>query len=277
MKEMRVQTCICTDVGIKKSVNQDAAMVKVADTDQYGKVILAVLCDGMGGLSCGEVASAAFVKRMESWFMQELPQILTGEGVTQPLTRDMAQDRDPLDMIRRQWKLITGEMNDRIAAYGTERGIKLGTTAVCLLTIGLKYLVMNVGDSRVYMADAQAAYILTHDQSYVQQQMDIGVMTPAQAERSDQKNVLLQCIGASETVTPEFESGPVKQSTVFMLCCDGYWRKQSRQELFDQMRPGYCSSEQEMNRRMLGYIETVKSRQETDNISVIQIAIMIKD
>ena len=47
-----------SDVGIKKNTNQDSVLIKVASTD-YGEVMLAVVCDGMGGLAKGEVASAA--------------------------------------------------------------------------------------------------------------------------------------------------------------------------------------------------------------------------
>ena len=56
-----------TDKGIKKDTNQDSLLIKVAQTD-YGKVLLAAVCDGMGGLAKGEVASAALVRMLSSWF-----------------------------------------------------------------------------------------------------------------------------------------------------------------------------------------------------------------
>ena len=64
-----------SDVGIKKNTNQDSVLIKVASTD-YGEVMLAVVCDGMGGLAKGEVASAALIKAFSDWFEQEFPEIL---------------------------------------------------------------------------------------------------------------------------------------------------------------------------------------------------------
>lgn len=62
---------------------------------------------------------------------------------------------------------------------------------------------MNVGDSRAYAISNQV-YQLTKDQSLVQQQIDLGRVRPEDAERHPQRNVLLQCIGASEEVLPDF-------------------------------------------------------------------------
>lgn len=56
-----------TDVGIKKKTNQDSVLILEADTE-YGNIALAAICDGMGGLANGEVASASLVKAYAAWF-----------------------------------------------------------------------------------------------------------------------------------------------------------------------------------------------------------------
>ena len=56
-------------------MNQDAVLIKEAETD-YGKVMLAVVCDGMGGLSRGEVASAALIRAFSDWFETRFPDLL---------------------------------------------------------------------------------------------------------------------------------------------------------------------------------------------------------
>ena len=61
-----------TDVGIRKQVNQDSILVKHADS-KMGEMILAVVCDGMGGLDKGELASATVIRKFAKWFEQELP------------------------------------------------------------------------------------------------------------------------------------------------------------------------------------------------------------
>lgn len=64
-----------TDVGIKKKTNQDSVLIREASTD-YGQVLLAVVCDGMGGLSKGEVASTAVINSVSAWFEAEFADIL---------------------------------------------------------------------------------------------------------------------------------------------------------------------------------------------------------
>ena len=73
---MNFLTAVHTDVGIKKSTNQDSALVMEATSD-YGNVLLAVICDGMGGLAKGEVASSAVIQLFKKWFEEDLPSVIT--------------------------------------------------------------------------------------------------------------------------------------------------------------------------------------------------------
>ena len=82
---MDIRSCIYTDIGTTQSVNQDSSMVKVAMANACKKLALAVLCDGMGGLSSGEVASSAVIRRMEKWFYEELPDLLNEKNQTMQL------------------------------------------------------------------------------------------------------------------------------------------------------------------------------------------------
>ena len=69
---MEFLTAMHTDIGIKKNTNQDSALILEADTD-FGKILLAVICDGMGGLAKGEVASSALITMLSNWFENDLP------------------------------------------------------------------------------------------------------------------------------------------------------------------------------------------------------------
>ena len=64
-----------TDVGIRKKTNQDSVLIKVADTD-CGKVCFAAVCDGMGGLRKGVLASATLMCFFSDWFVSEFAEIL---------------------------------------------------------------------------------------------------------------------------------------------------------------------------------------------------------
>ena len=63
-----------TDIGIVKDTNQDSLSVKVINTP-IGRMSFAVLCDGMGGLAKGEVASASVIRAFDTWAKQELPSL----------------------------------------------------------------------------------------------------------------------------------------------------------------------------------------------------------
>ena len=64
---MKYEIAVQTDIGIKKDTNQDSCCVKEAVTEK-GNILFAVICDGMGGLAKGEVASATLVKTFSNWF-----------------------------------------------------------------------------------------------------------------------------------------------------------------------------------------------------------------
>lgn len=180
-----------TDVGIKKT-NQDSYMIKEAQT-KLGRVFFCVLCDGMGGLANGELASATVIRAMEQWFETDFPQIL----------RQVTDVEEILEKVKNNWYGTANALNLQLAQYVEGTGKRMGTTIVALLMIKNEYFIMNVGDSRAYAISNQV-YQLTKDQSLVQQQIDLGRVRPEDAERHPQRNVLLQCIGASEEVLPDF-------------------------------------------------------------------------
>ncbi len=242
-----------TDIGLVKSTNQDSLSVKVINTS-IGKMTFAILCDGMGGLAKGEVASASVIRAFDTWVYNELPQLCNG----------------PIDgnVIRTQWESILLEQNATIKAYGAKQGVRLGTTAVIVLLTDMGYYIMNVGDSRAYeIADTMSQ--LTNDQTFVAREVALGNMTPEQAEVDERRSVLLQCIGASEEVYPEFIVGQTKQNATYMLCSDGFRHEITANEIFANFHPNVLMDDYTMNQKTVELIEMNKQRQERDNISVI--------
>lgn len=242
-----------TDVGIKKSTNQDSMLIEQAETDN-GSVLLAVVCDGMGGLAKGEVASATLIRRLSGWFYQELPKLLYG-GL-QP------------DMLRASWENLITETNHKIADYGERLGVPLGTTCVAFLAVENVYYIMNIGDSRAYLL-SDNLYQLTKDQSYVQREVDLGRMTPEQAAIDPQRSVLLQCVGASAVVEPDFFAGALEPGQCFLLCSDGFVHVISSQEIYERLNASASVSTEVMKQNLAYLVELDKSRGETDNISAL--------
>lgn len=250
---MRFITSTHTDIGTRKKTNQDSMMVMQAQCD-LGPVLLASVCDGMGGLAKGEVASAAMVQALRTWFTKRLPVILA-EGFT-------------TETLRSDWERLVNEENRLINSYGKRNHVDMGTTAVVLLVIGNTYYTMNVGDSRIYLI-SDNIYQLTKDQTYVQREMDEGRMTPQQAAVDPQRNVLLQCIGASASVYPDFTTGQAAPGQVFMLCCDGFRHVVQPQEFYQAFQPKALKNQETMMRASDRLIQLNISRGEDDNISVV--------
>lgn len=108
-----------SDRGIKKNTNQDSVLIKEASTD-YGDVMLAVVCDGMGGLAKGEVASAALIKAFSMWFEVQFPELLYRRRTADGINR--------MELENEINKLIL-DVNQRIADHGKISHIAMGTTA----------------------------------------------------------------------------------------------------------------------------------------------------
>lgn len=246
-----------TDVGISKDTNQDSLCIKQAQTDK-GNILLAVVCDGMGGLEKGEVASATIIKAFSTWFENELP-------------LQLAQD-NCVEEVRYRWDRIVKEQNQIIGEYGRNHHTQLGSTLTALLIFeDGKYLIGHVGDSRAYKVTDTSIETLTLDQTVVANDVRNGRLTQEEAERDPRRNVLLQCIGASRIVEPDFIEGVVQANECYMLCSDGFRHVISSAEINEAFAPSNNKDESAMKANIVKLIELNKEREETDNISAILI------
>lgn len=251
---MRYIATADTDIGISKKTNQDSLLIKHASTDM-GEVLLAVVCDGMGGLSKGELASATVIRAFSQWFDQNLPYELNN-----------------LDMqiIGSKWSLLLKELNLKIMDYSVKNGIDgVGTTFSGILFAGDQYIIAHVGDSRIYHIGSTLTQ-LTTDQTFVAREISRGNMTPEQAKVDKRRNLLLQCIGASKVVEPQIITGRA-ESGAYMLCSDGFRHEISETEMYESLNPINFMNKDAMHNNSKYLIEQVKSRGEKDNISVLLI------
>lgn len=250
---MKFLTAAYSDIGIKKKTNQDSLMLKVADTD-YGEVCFAVVCDGMGGLSKGELASATLIRLFSGWFEKEFPELLY-QGISP-------------EYLRRHWEQLIYETNYRLGSYSHQHQVTMGTTVVALLICANIYYIVNVGDSRVYEL-ADRVYRLTNDHTLIQREIDLGNLTPEEARKDRRRNVLLQCVGASNIINPQFIFGEVNRGSHFLLCSDGFRHVISKEEIYRKLGPAAVRTEWEMEKNLKYMIELDKYRREEDNISAV--------
>lgn len=253
---MRFTATADTDIGISKNTNQDSMLIKHAIAD--GKeVLLAVVCDGMGGLSKGELASATVIKAFARWFDEELPYEL---------------ENFDLQIVGTKWSLLLKELNARILEYSKNNGIDgVGTTFSGILFVNEQYMIGHVGDSRVYHIGSSLSQ-LTTDQTFVAREVSRGTMTPEQAKTDKRRNLLLQCVGASKVVEPQIICGRTEKGT-YMLCSDGFRHEITEEEIYESLNPINLMNKDAMHNNAKYLIEQNKSRNEKDNISVLLIKV----
>lgn len=242
-----------TDVGITKKTNQDSLALKIIESKE-GKVAFGVVCDGMGGLSRGELASKEVILAFCDWF----------DNVFVDTIENGSFDEG---VLVQQWNDIIQTQNKRLGEFGEKNNIMLGTTVSAILFYKNEYYIVHVGDSRIYSMGNNVNQ-LTKDQTFVAREIAAGRMTEEQAKTDPRRSVLLQCVGASPIVEPDFTKGDIMPNSVYMLCSDGFRHQISDQEMMDKIGPNVAIDEEKMKFGCMYLTELVKSRKETDNISV---------
>ena len=252
---MNYMVSASTDVGTTKQTNQDAINVKTMIV--HGKpAVFAVVCDGVGGLQKGELASATLVKAFSDWTKTRLAPLVL-EGITNAA-------------ICREWNELIVNVSGKICTFGKKNGISLGSTITAMLFYESNYYIVNVGDTRAYEI-GETVNVLTKDQTLVAREVELGLITPEQALQDPRKNILLQCVGASENVFPDFFFGTIKPETVYILCTDGFRHVLTMQELQNYYNPKRIVHREHLKQTELDLIEINKQRAERDNISVVSI------
>ncbi len=190
-------TCAArTDVGVVRSGNEDNYLM-LSDRGVF------IVADGMGGHAAGEVASEMAVR------------IASREiGSVRGLTQEQAGDR-----VRSAIRAANDAIFDRTLSEHDKRG--MGTTATVLVLMRGRYLIGQVGDSRAYLLRDGTFSQLTKDHSYVQEQVDAGLLTPDQARVHPYSNVITRCVGASVDVVPDLYFGALNTGDIVLLASDG--------------------------------------------------------
>ncbi len=210
-----------------------------------------IVADGMGGHAAGEVASEMAVQIIQ----RELKQVtdLETESVAK-LTADTL-------------RLANRAIHDRTITEVDKQG--MGTTASVLVISGAKYLIGQVGDSRVYLLRDGALTQLTKDHSYVQEQVDAGFLTPEQARYHPYSNVITRCVGASPDVEPDVYRGEVRTGDLFLVASDGLTG------MVDDRRLGQLlGSRAEPDRKVQALISEANGRGGLDNITAIIVQVL---
>lgn len=189
-----------TDKGIVRSSNQDSCFVTVFDE----KTCFAIVCDGMGGQKAGDVASRIAVSNISERFVAGWRKDITVPSVKNLLTTAIAAAN--------------------ICVYDAAQADKelngMGTTLVAAVALDGKLVIANVGDSRAYLVSDELK-LLTKDHSLVQQLIDNGELSAAQAREHPYKNYITRALGVDEQIEIDFSEHKFNGGESVLLCSDG--------------------------------------------------------
>lgn len=251
---MKITSAAYSTKGLVKKVNQDNILLKTF-SNKNAEICFAVVCDGVGGLDCGEVASSFAVDVLSKWFEHQ-------EFET---TTEFEQNYYGL------LQKLVSDINGQLYEMGKAESKMLGTTLTALLIINHHYYILHVGDTRIYKVCSKSIMRLTKDHTRYEQHLDNGEYHIA--ERTN-KNILWQCVGGNKDVEPQITTGIVDGGT-FLICSDGFRDEVTETELQLMIGSEKRRTPQKLKALLTQLIELNLERNEKDNISAILIDVEI--
>lgn len=197
-----MKACGITDVGLQRHENQDAFAIERGAADGQ---LVAVVCDGMGGESCGHIASSLALHA----FLDALRTVLR-EGMNAEQLREAAS-------------FCVAKANAAVNLHAQEhsecRG--MGTTLVCAVTYDGGAVVCNVGDSRAYRVSASGIEQITRDHSVVEGLLESGNITAEQARTHPKRNLITRALGPETAISCDVFDTALAPQEWLLLCSDG--------------------------------------------------------
>jgi len=228
----------CSDIGNARSVNQDAIIFR--NERKHGiSLALGAVCDGIGGLDHGEIASSMIISGMNEWFERVL--------------RELDLRKTEPDVLHSHLLDAAEEWNHRIHSYQNETGAKTGSTMSAILFFQGSYYIVQVGDSRIYLYDNGLMQLTSDETNY-------------HIRDGKMKGYLSNFMGKDESLSYTSYSGEIKKDTFFLCCSDGFYHhlvSDDVSELFFRRGPK-CDFVNESSK----LIHRMMERGERDNISL---------
>jgi protein phosphatase len=243
---LKIEIVALTDVGCKRTNNEDCYGYDLASG-------IFVVCDGMGGMAAGEVASATAVKALVEHFSQS-----TGSEAT-------TEDR----LFR---AIVHANQQVYSLALVKEELHGMGTTLVSACIEGRRLLIGNVGDSRGYFLRGGVCAQITNDHSFLAEQVRRGAMNADEAASSPLQSVITRAIGSAETVEPDIFTGSLEPGDIVLLTSDGLTRYADNRTIASVILS--CSSLAEACQAL---IDVAKGQGAVDNVTCLLLQFLAAD
>ena len=208
-----MRACGKTDVGLRRHENQDTFAV-----EQGEKLLIAVVCDGMGGVAGGSIASTVAVETFIRTLTETVHSGHTDRAVQEAVTAANAAIRQ--------------------RAAGHPELKSMGTTLVSALVKGDKVLISNVGDSRAYLAGADGLRQISRDHSLVESMVERGDITEEEARRHPNRNLITRALGPDIHAKADTFELPWHKDEFLLLCSDGLVNTVTDQEMLFEIVHG---------------------------------------
>lgn len=192
---MKISAWSLTDKGLKRESNQDSFVIE-QDLGLY------IVADGMGGHFGGEIASSLAVESMRN-FIRDY-QMKAG---------------DDKSLLAHAYRFANQRIQQR--AKEEPRLFGMGTTMVASFVVGDKLYIGNVGDSRAYLFRKGSLWQLTEDHSLMNEQLRAGLISEAQIENYQGKNVITRSVGYENEVQVDLLEREIQKGDHFLMCSDG--------------------------------------------------------
>ncbi len=250
---MKASVVAQTDVGLKRSENEDSYLVDESS-------LLFIVADGMGGHAAGNLASRVAVESMCDFYRRFSSSSL-----------DLMPYGSSPD-ISEQANRITNAVsvaNDKIRQIATtnENLSGMGTTVVCALLNGRMVTIGNVGDSRAYLFRQSGYRQITEDHSWVNEQLRQNLISVEDARVHPWRNVITRALGSREFVEVDVFEERVRGEDQILLCTDGLSGMVDDITMFEILTDASASQEEKAERLIL----EAKKAGGADNITLVLI------
>jgi serine/threonine protein phosphatase PrpC len=200
-----------SDIGIRHAENEDSVCIRLFDKNGIKYHVMAV-CDGLSSTVAAGIASDTAAKTC----VNALAEMIN------------ASAPNPMGCMVKAIQQAHSAVCD-LGIKGNEDKDPPGTTIVAAVAWKGHAIIAWVGDSRAYLFSNSGAELLTHDHSWINEVVDAGMMSEAEAENSPNAHVITRCLGpveeSSMNTPPQVSviQKDLPNACRLLLCSDGLW------------------------------------------------------
>lgn len=232
-----------SDIGLVRTSNEDDCRCGIFSQN----AAWAVVCDGMGGVNGGNVASNIAVEKISETILSGYHEGMKGESVRTLIAAAITRANEAVHELAGSDVNLTG----------------MGTTVVAAIISDSMVHVAHAGDSRAYLISSDGIHQLTTDHSMVQEMVEKGDLTAQQAKKHPQKNIITRALGVEASIRIDYSETPAPVGCLLLICTDGLTNYVEEDQIF--------SLAKELDGRELTekLVALAKSAGGGDNITVV--------